>query len=97
VPEGRHVIAKHLVIHGRVQGVGYRDSAVQAAFMLNISGWVRNRSDGRVELLSEGSESDLLAFIARIEQKMEGYIAGKMVTWEQPTGEFGGFELAPTL
>jgi acylphosphatase len=63
VPEGRHVIAKHLVIHGRVQGVGYRDSAVQAAFMLNISGWVRNRSDGTVEAHAQGAPDAVDRFV----------------------------------
>ena len=41
-------VAKLLVVHGRVQGVGYRDAAVQAAFTLGVTGWVRNRSDGTV-------------------------------------------------
>ena len=48
------VVAKHIVVHGRVQGVGYRDAAVQAAFALNIKGWVRNRSDGTVEAHAQG-------------------------------------------
>ena len=43
------VVAKRLVVHGRVQGVGYRDATVQAAFEMRVAGWVRNRSDGTVE------------------------------------------------
>lgn len=43
------VVARRLVIHGRVQGVGYRDATVQAAFTLRVAGWVRNRGDGTVE------------------------------------------------
>ena len=43
------VVARRIVIHGRVQGVGYRDATVQAAFTMRIAGWVRNRSDGTVE------------------------------------------------
>ena len=43
------VVARRLVIHGRVQGVGYRDATVQAACTMRIAGWVRNRSDGTVE------------------------------------------------
>ena len=49
------VVAKHIVVHGRVQGVGYRDAAVQAAFGLNVKGWVRNRSDGTVEAHAQGA------------------------------------------
>ena len=46
--------AKRLIVHGRVQGVGYRDAAVQAAFALGIAGWVRNRRDGTVEAHAQG-------------------------------------------
>ena len=49
------VVAKHVVVHGRVQGVGYRDAAVQAAFALRVRGWVRNRADGTVEAHVQGA------------------------------------------
>ena len=48
------VVALRLVIRGRVQGVGYRDAAVQAAFANNVAGWVRNRNDGTVEAFVQG-------------------------------------------
>jgi acylphosphatase len=46
--------AKHLVIVGRVQGVGFRDWMVDQAQRLGLSGWVRNRRDGAVEALIAG-------------------------------------------
>ncbi len=46
--------AKHLVIVGKVQGVGFRDWMVDQAQTLGLSGWVRNRRDGAVEALIAG-------------------------------------------
>ena len=54
--------AQRLAIRGRVQGVGYRDAAVQAAFELGIRGWVRNRHDGSVEALAQGNPGAVDAF-----------------------------------
>ena len=48
------IIARHLSIRGRVQGVWYRESMRQAAEAQGAAGWVRNRQDGSVEALVEG-------------------------------------------
>ena len=42
-------VQKHLIVHGYVQGVGYRWSMARAAEALNVRGWVRNRRDGTVD------------------------------------------------
>ena len=53
---------KHFTVAGRVQGVGFRRWAEKRAEELNLSGWVRNLSDGRVEIMAEGLETNELAF-----------------------------------
>lgn len=49
------------VVEGRVQGVGYRRATQVQALRLGLTGWVRNREDGAVELVGEGSETALAA------------------------------------
>ena len=52
-------IAKHIFFIGRVQGVGFRFTAEQAALRYELTGFVRNTSDGRVEMLLQGSEENI--------------------------------------
>ncbi|MBN1686755.1 MAG: acylphosphatase [Spirochaetales bacterium] len=60
--------AYHVVVHGRVQGVGFRYSAARKALQLGLTGWVRNCSDGTVETHFEGDASqaeDFLSWLRR--------------------------------
>ncbi len=51
--------AQRIYVSGRVQRVGYRDWAVRTAQKLGVKGWVRNLTDGRVEMMVEGDEDAL--------------------------------------
>lgn len=51
------IIRKRMKIYGRVQGVGFRYRAEQAAGLLGVTGWVRNAEDGTVEMEVQGSEA----------------------------------------
>ena len=55
--------AFHAFISGRVQGVGFRYSALQKARSLHLDGWVRNTPDGRVETYAQGSQEALEGFL----------------------------------
>lgn len=55
----RPMPAIRFLIRGRVQGVGFRDFSRRVARELGLRGWVRNRSDGTVEVLAEGEEDAL--------------------------------------
>jgi acylphosphatase len=58
------MISRHLIVIGRVQGVGYRDALRDAAEKHNVAGWVRNRRDGSVEALLQGAPEAVDAVIA---------------------------------
>lgn len=52
-----------VVVHGRVQGVGFRYSSLNKARSLDLKGWVRNELDGSVSLRFEGNEDDCNSFL----------------------------------
>ena len=58
--------AKHYVVHGLVQGVGYRFFALNSAETIGVAGWVRNLPDGTVEAFAEGAPERLEAFAAQL-------------------------------
>lgn len=58
------MIARRIVVHGRVQGVGFRYAMVDAARDLGVDGWVRNRRDGTVEAWLQGREDAVARAIA---------------------------------
>ena len=58
------VIRRHLVVDGYVQGVGFRVNCARRARAAGLSGWVRNRDDGRVEMVLQGPP-DLVADVER--------------------------------
>lgn len=57
-------MAKHLTISGRVQGVGFRYSMIEEAERLGVTGWVRNRRDGTVEAVVDGTPEAVEAILA---------------------------------
>ncbi|PYX10048.1 MAG: acylphosphatase [Acidobacteria bacterium] len=61
-------LAHRYVVRGRVQGVGFRWFVEREAHILGISGWVRNNSDGSVEVLAQGTREQLQGLRSRLRQ-----------------------------
>ena len=77
---------------GRVQGVGFRYTAVSLAQELKVTGWVKNEFDGSVSLVAEGEEESLMEFLQAIRRSNLGrYITNELVRRSAATGEFTGF------
>jgi acylphosphatase len=76
-----------------VQGVGFRYAAERSASALRLTGWAKNLRDGRVEIVCEGKERDLDEFLKKIDGIFGGSISSRDVSWREPTGEFGYFDI----
>jgi acylphosphatase len=83
----------HVYYSGRVQGVGFRFTTQDLARDSEITGWVRNLRDGRVELFAEAEKPILDDFLSRIEQYFRSYIQNVDIQWQEPTGEFRDFRI----
>jgi acylphosphatase len=79
---------------GRVQGVGFRFTCQHIARGFQVSGWVKNLPDGRVELLAEGEKPELEAFLAKVAESMGSNIRSVEQREETATGEFRNFAIA---
>ena len=84
------VVARRVIVSGRVQGVWFRESCRREATALGVHGWVRNNADGTVEALLEGDE----AAVRRVIEWMRtgpplAQVTGIEVTEQQPSGANG--------
>ena len=74
------MVRKHFFFSGRVQGVGFRYQSAYYARRLGLTGWVRNLSDGRVEMEVQGKESVIAQLV--LELKNASYIRIERVVCE---------------
>jgi acylphosphatase len=87
-------VRANAIIRGRVQGVFYRQSTMETARRLNLTGWVRNRPDGSVEATVEGPADavrDLLKWCKQGPPAAE--VNTVDVDWTDATGEFTRFSV----
>jgi acylphosphatase len=84
----------HVFISGRVQGVAYRYFAERRAAETSVTGWVRNLSDGRVEIFAEGEKADLECFLEILQQGPRmAKVDDLNLLWEDYVGEFEDFRI----
>lgn len=76
--------ARQIIFFGRVQGVGFRFTALRTANRCELVGWVRNLPDGSVEMLAQGRKADIEQCLAEIKDYFSGYIT-EIKTDEVPT------------
>ncbi len=87
----------HIYVSGKVQGVWFRACAQQEAIDANLTGWIRNLRDGRVEIVCEGEETGLLEMAKWCEIGSDAAeVSDVAVEWEDPTFEFTAFLTAET-
>lgn len=82
----------HIYYSGVVQGVGFRFTVEDIARQSDITGWVKNLPDGKVEVLAEGEERLLIRFLDKIKNgPLKHYIRNIETAYSEATGEFKGF------
>jgi acylphosphatase len=89
----RAVERREICFSGRVQGVGFRYTTREIAARYRVEGFVRNLSDGRVQLVVEGDPPELDAFVQAVEEEMERYISHRDLSTLAATGEFERFDV----
>jgi acylphosphatase len=84
----------HVVIRGRVQGVGFRWFAAREARRLEVSGVVRNRVDGAVEVEAEGDRSSLERLVEALRAgPRSARVESVDVEWSEGAARHSGFEI----
>jgi acylphosphatase len=87
-------VRAHATITGLVQGVFFRLQTQRAAEQSGVAGWVRNRPDGSVEAVFEGSKKQVESVLAWCRKGSPNAVVDHVeVKWQAATGEFDGFKI----
>lgn len=84
---------RELCYSGNVQGVGFRYTVRSLASRFLVTGFVRNLSDGRVQLVVEGDAAEIGAFLDAVKQEMDHYIDNIQEATRPATGRFPSFDI----
>lgn len=87
-------VRAHVFVSGDVQGVFFRSKTRNQASLLNVTGWARNLSDGRVEVVIEGDKDNVESMVEFCRKGPPGARVGNVeISWEKPLGKFKEFEI----
>lgn len=78
---------------GRVQGVGFRYTSKQVAGRFDVTGWVKNLSDGTVQMVVEGLPDEMESYLDAVGAETHGRVTDRKIQRKPATGEFSGFEI----
>lgn len=82
------------IVHGRVQGVGFRVFVVRRARALGLAGWVANESGGSVRCVAEGPREGLESLLRELRDGPPGAWVDRVdVSWQAARRQFDGFEV----
>ncbi len=82
-----------ITFRGRVQGVGFRITAMRVAESHGVTGWVRNEPDGSVRCDVCGDRPKIERLLEAIEAAMPGCVHDRQVAWITQPAAFDGFEI----
>lgn len=92
--EAQDTARLHALVTGLVQGVGFRMFVLEHARALGLTGWVRNKYDGRVEVVAEGPAARLELLVEKLRGgPRSAYVEDLQKEWLPATGEFRYFEV----
>ena len=83
----------HIFYSGTVQGIGFRYTVQRFAKGLDLTGWVKNLNDGRVEILVEGKKELIEELIKNVNKYFEGYIRDHNESYQPSEGNFRDFQI----
>lgn len=87
----------HMVVEGRVQGVGFRFFVQENAQNLGLTGWVRNVKEDQVEVWAEGAQQNLDKLLDLLRRgPRSAYVTGYRIEPETPKGSFTRFQIVPS-
>ncbi|MDO9546832.1 MAG: acylphosphatase [Pelolinea sp.] len=86
-----------IIVEGRVQGIGFRYFIYELGLFFKLTGWVKNKINGNVEILAEGPRDSLEALLGEAKKGPRmAQIVNVIVEWRKPNNDLPPFTIHPT-